>query len=150
MLYKTKKKDTYVVVTVDTAGIVENFGNTENSDMIEKKIPKEDGLVKFSDNRGDQSSTGNFLSKVDEGKDIIWIGIAEDEGHTVEIKKVERIGGDEVLRKESYDDNGDGVVVGKIRDKDASILEPKETYSITFQVNNTDLYIIDPQMQMNK
>ena len=92
MLYK---RDTYIIVTVDTAKI---------------EIGNEDTTVEFSDNRGDSQGSGtSFISTVDGGKNVIWIGIAKNSNiqntDIVEIKKIERKpnSGSDLLRKESYE-----------------------------------------------
>ena len=146
MLYKLYKRNTYVIVTVDTVGII-NAPEDKISDFVQ-----------FSDNRGDRTANGkSFKSIVDEGKDIIWIGIAKNKDNednnrdTVQIKKVKRKeegGGSHILRKDSYEDNNDGVVVGKIRDKSKDNESGTEYYEIEFEVNG-NLYKIDPQLEMS-
>lgn len=136
------KKDTYVIVTVDTVNI-----NPENKN----------DKVEFSDNRGDPPSVlGNpngFVSSVDRGKKIIWIGIAKDYDdyfeNSVAIKEISRKseeGGSDILKDKTYKDKNDnGVVVGKIKDKDES---GTESYNISILVNGSDSYSIDPQLKM--
>lgn len=136
------KRDTYVIVTVDTVNI-----NTENKNE----------MVEFSDNRGDPPSVcGNpkeFVATVDRGKKIIWIGIAKDSDdyfeHSVAIKKISRKlkeGGSDILKNKTYEDkNNNGVVVGKIKDKDES---GTESYDITILVNGTISFTIDPKLRM--
>jgi len=136
-----KLKDTYVYVVVDTVNIAEK-GTDE--------------CVKFSDNRNDRPEIGpNFTSKVDKGRKITWCGIVKDaidhKGDSVAIELIsikEKGRGSNILKDTMYEDeNGDGVVVGKIKDKDESA---KESYNITIRVNGADPIIIDPQLQMNQ
>lgn len=138
-------RSTYVVVTVDTSGIEEIYGKAEK--FVEnpkelKEIPKH--LVEFSDNRGDLAGDGTkFISKVNKSKDIIWIGISKKKDDTVQIKKFNHKGGKNILKQKFKYSNG--VLFGKIKD---NYQEGTEDYSLTFQINDSGQYEIDPQLQM--
>ncbi len=139
------KRDTYVVVTVDTAQIEEEYGNlAKTTTPMEILVDKQ--YVTFSDNRGDASGKGNnFTSTVNKSKNIIWIGIAEIEGATVQIIDFEHKGGHKIVDNihENY-----GVLEGKIKNGNSNETET-EIYSLKFQINGMgNIYEIDPQLEM--
>ncbi len=141
------KKDTFVIVTVDTCDI--EGGNIK---------------VIFSDNRGDMPGLGSqFRSKVSPGKRIYWIGKVMEPGEgcevkdmekfydesSVEVKQIEIKNGEEskVLKKNYYYDvNNNGVVFGKI--KKSVEAGTFDEYNITILVNGTIWITIDPQLYM--
>jgi len=145
------KRDTYVIVTVDTMGIekAENY-------------PIE--IVEFSDNRGaNRIESSKFSSIVDKGKKIIWIGIPKyatvgDVVQFVDIKQILIKGENDsqILKKNYYSDvNDNGVVVGRMKypklneeDPNSKIAPHPEHYNITILVNGKNWYAIDPQMEM--
>ena len=145
------KRDTYVIVTVETDKIgPKNINN----------------YVVLSDNRGGGPTPGNpinFVSKVDRGKKITWIGIPKNasvggDDQTVDIKQIEmKKPNSSILEKTRYNDKGDnGVVVGKVKYPRLVVEElqvvpnnlEREGYYITILVNGTDWYTMDPQLEM--
>ena len=138
--YFRNNKDTYVFVSVDTCNINQTNKNS---------------MVTFFDNRGDKPGEGiNFLSIVNSGKRIFWIGIVKDVENNyqnnVDIKQIvlNVTGDSQILKKNYYYDRGNnGVVVGNVR-KTSEYPQVKEEYNITILVNGTDYYTIDPQLEM--
>lgn len=145
------KRDTYVIVTVDT---VENK-STED-------YPKYN--VEISDNRGAQRlESSKFSSIVNRGKKITWIGIPKDERvgevvQTVDIKQIlmKEVNESQILKKNYYSDvNDNGVVVGRVKYPKLNGEDPSynsapnpEHYNITILINGTVWYTIDPQLKM--
>jgi len=152
------KKDTQVIVTVDTSNINETNKNQ---------------MVIFSDNRGvPPSNPGHphdFISTVNRGMKIKWIGRVKDpekdcedikgfyRDNSVEVKEIaikDKFGCSKILRKNYYyDRNNSGEVIGFVRKADKCPEEiPPETitegYNITIRVNGNAGYTIDPQMEM--
>lgn len=153
------KKDTHVIVTVDTDGINEQNKND---------------MVIFSDNRGVPPSKpgypDDFISTVDMGRKIKWIGKVKDpvedcedliafyKDNLVEIKEIsikKEFGCSKILKKNYYyDRNNSGEVVGFVRKGEKcpeEIIAEKiiiEGYNITIRVNGKDWYTIDPQMEL--
>jgi hypothetical protein len=135
------KKDTYVLLTIDTKII-----NETNMDST----------IVFSDDRSDPArNPGNpkeFTSIVDKNMKIYWSGIAKDPNSNAVIKIIEIIrkqdGGAEILKKTFKDPNKDGIVVGKIKNKK---VEGFEYYSVKFSITQGDLiteFEVDPKLQM--
>lgn len=138
-------KDTYVYLIIDTDNI--NKGNIND-------------YVEFSDNRCDTPSYfGNnhdeFVSMVDKGKKIIWIGIVKDPEenryHSVAITQIsiKKESEHQILVAATYEDKiKKGIVVGEV--KETGVYKGNtEDYNITFLVNGKDSYTIDPKMQMS-
>lgn len=150
-------KNTIVILMVDTDSI------------LEAEYPISDDKLKewvyFLDDSGAAPGNGkNFDSKIYKSKKIIWLGIqntakyykandTEDyleayEENTIAIKRMKKIKGPSLLKKDEYEDkNGKGVVVGHVK-KDSK--EGIEEYSLTFLINDDEQkpYTIDPKMHM--
>lgn len=124
-----------------------------------------DQNVIFSDDRGDGGSSGgnskNYISKVNKGKKVTWTAVINSNpgksnpGDSVTVvaalKKPNSLGGDDILEKDCYYQNGN-LVEGKVK---ANPNEGEtENYLIVFSVTSTGqsstTYIIDPKLQVQK
>jgi len=144
-------KDTSITLTIATALI--NGGNVDQN-------------VIFSDDRGDGSSSSgnskNYTSKVNKGKKVTWTAAVNTDsgksnpGDSVTVvavlKKPNNLGGDDILEKDSYYQDGN-LIEGKV--KSGANGDATENYLVVFAVTNgsnqiTTSYIIDPKLQIQK
>ncbi|MFD1314761.1 hypothetical protein [Namhaeicola litoreus] len=142
-------KDTNIILSISTALI-----NGSNVDQC----------VIFSDDRGDGSSSSgnskNYISKVNKGKKVNWTASVNpnsgqsNPGDTVTVvavlKKPDNLGGDDILEKDCYYQNGN-LVEGKV--KSNAELDATENYLVVFAVTTastaqTTSYIIDPRIKI--
>ncbi|MGB5244880.1 MAG: hypothetical protein WBN19_01450 [Lutimonas sp.] len=145
----TDDKDTIITLTVATALI-----NNNNVDQ----------QVIFSDDQGDgQSSPGNsknYTSKVNKGKKVTWTATLNTEsgksnsGDSVTmvaiLKKVNGLGGDDILEKDCYYVDGTDVQ-GKVKSNAKD--DETENYLAVFTVTTgspavSTTYIIDPRIKV--
>jgi len=151
-------KDTRVILMVDTESILE-----AEYPISDDKLK---GWVYFIGDSGEKPGNGkNFDSKIYKSKKIIWLGIqdiakyykATDtddyleayEENTIAIKRMKKINGPSLLKKDEYEDkNGKGVVVGHVK---KNYKDGIEEYSLTFLINDDEQkpYTIDPKMHMH-
>ena len=137
----TTRKDTNVLLTVDTENITE-----ENKHE----------MVTISDDRSDsserRSAPADHVVLVDKNMKIYWSAEALDPevGTTVDVLGIFRKnqGGAEILDGIFRDPNKDGVVMGKIKNKK---VEGLEYYNIMIRVNgdSPQTFIIDPKLKMS-
>ncbi|MBL7872596.1 MAG: hypothetical protein JNM78_13350 [Cyclobacteriaceae bacterium] len=148
------KKDTEVTITVDTGSVNET---NKNSKII------------FSDDRSDPAENpgdpANYVSTVSSTKKVTYKAVVKDPASyphdSVAVKKVYKKaegGGVEILKKDSYTDtNNNGVVVCQVRDNK---ITGTENYTVTVAVTTTrgsdgsyvtgtNIYDVDPKLQMN-
>lgn len=135
-----KGKDTEIWLTVDTSRI--NESNKENS-------------VLFSDDRSDPSDNPGdpkkFISVVDRNHKVVWKGKPADDlsAETIDILEVTRKrngGGAEILESISKSREKNGVVIGKVKDKDITGME---AYDVKFQINGDTIFTVDPKLRMS-
>lgn len=132
------RKDTNVLLTVDTENITEENKNES---------------VFISDDRSDNRALpSQHVAEVDKNMKIYWSAEALDpaSGITVDVVEIFRKpeGGAEILDGVFRDPNKDGVVMGKIKNKKVSGME---YYNIVIRVNGDtpQTYVIDPKLKMN-
>ena len=135
-----KKKDTHVHLTIDTRSINENNKNS---------------MVIFSDDRSNPSENPGdpeqYVSLVDKNMKIYWSGQPADASSdkTIDILEVYRKpeGGAEILEKTFRDPNKDGIVIGKVKNKNVTGFE---NYNIVFRINGDTIqtFTIDPKLKM--
>ena len=135
-----KKKDTHVLLTIDTRSINENNKNS---------------MVIFSDDRSNPSENPGdpeqYVSLVDKNMKIYWSGQPADANSdkTIDILEVYRKpeGGAEILEKTFRDPNKDGIVIGKVKNKNVTGFE---NYNIVFRINGDTIqtFTIDPKLKM--
>lgn len=124
-----------------------------------------DQNVIFSDDRGDGGSSGgnskNYISKVNKGKKVTWTAVINSNpgksnpGDSVTVvaalKKPNSLGGDDILEKDCYYQNGN-LVEGKVKGNPNE--GETENYLVVFSVTSTGqsstTYIIDPKLQVQK
>lgn len=136
-----ESKDTNVLLTIDTKTINEN---------------NVDSKVVFSDDRSDPATNpGNpesFTSIVDKNMKVYWSGVPQDSdsNETIDIIAIYRKpeGGAEILESTFRDPNRDGIVIGKVKNRNVSGLE---YYSVVFRINGETprTFVVDPKLQMN-
>lgn len=136
-----ESKDTNVLLTIDTKTINEN---------------NVDSKVVFSDDRSDPTTNpGNpesFTSIVDKNMKVYWSGVPQDSdsNETIDIIAIYRKpeGGAEILESTFRDPNRDGIVIGKVKNRNVSGLE---YYSVVFRINGETprTFVVDPKLQMN-
>lgn len=149
-----QNKDTDVTITVDTGAVNQNNKNSK---------------ITFSDNRSDPAENPgdptNYVSTVSSKKKITFTAVVKDTGtypdDSVAVKLVSKKttgGGEAILKKDSYSDkDGNGVVVGQVRDDKIS---GTEQYTVKVEVTtnrgngdghviSTNTYDIDPKLEMN-
>lgn len=135
------KRDTNVLLRVDTNNITqENYDET----------------VQISDDRSDPSEESRKPSEhvalVDKNMKIYWSASPLDaqSGVSVDVLGIFRKteGGAEILENVFRDPNRDGIVMGKIKDKD---VEGMEYYNLLIRVNGEipQTFIIDPKLKMS-
>ena len=136
------REDTNVLLTVDTENITE-----ENYDET----------VEMSDDRSNPSEVSRkpseHVARVDKNMKIYWRAQPLDPqtGVTVDVvgifRKVE--GGAEILENVFRDPNQDGIVMGKIKNKN---VEGLEYYDILIRINGETpkTFMIDPKLEMTK
>lgn len=139
-----QKKDTNVLLTVDTSNIIEANKNS---------------CVVFTDDRGDGAETPghpeNYISTVDKDKYISWSGVASDAstGDVINITQVSKKsvnGGSDILKNDTNTPkSGENFIKAKVKDKN---VVGYESYNITFNINgdNNKTFTIDPKLQMSK
>ena len=134
------EKDTNVLLRVDTENITEDT--------------KEE-FVFISDDRSDSSenssSPSEHIALVEKNMKIYWRAEALDpqSGVTVDVLGIFRKpeGGSEILEGVFRDPNKDGIIMGKIKNKQ---VEGLEYYNIMIRVNgeNPKTFLIDPKLKM--
>lgn len=135
------RKDTNILLTVDTENITEETKNE---------------FVVISDDRSDPSensgSPSEHVALVDKNMKIYWSAQAlnPETGTTVDVLGIFRKtdGGAEILDGVFRDPNKDGIVMGKIKNKN---VEGLEYYNIMIRVNEETprTFVIDPKIQMS-
>jgi len=135
-----QNKDTHILLTVDTKTINENNINSK---------------VVFSDDRSDPTSNpGNpktFTSRVDKNMKVYWSAVPKDlnSTETVDVLAIYRKpeSSAEILESTFKDPNKDGIIIGKIKNKNVSGLE---LYSVLIRINGDTIktYLVDPKLEM--
>jgi hypothetical protein len=133
-------KDTKILLTVDT--------KTINQNNIDSKVV-------FSDDRSDPNTNpGNpktFTSRVDKNMKVYWSAVPKDVNstETVDVMAIYRKpeGGAEILENTFKDPNKDGIIIGKIKNKNVSGLE---FYSVLIRINGDTIktFLVDPKLEM--
>lgn len=134
---KKARKDQFVILTIDTNGKILDIHNEWNSeDLKEQHAFVETDLC-------------NFISPVDKGKRITWIGIPANEEDQVTIENIvmANSNGPQVLRNRSYIRGNTGIVTGKAKDNSVKVGE-QESYYLTYRVNGT-LFVLDPILEIH-
>ena len=139
---QTQSKDTHILLTIDTRTINQNNINTK---------------VVFSDDRSDPSQNPgdpeSFTSRVDKNMKVYWSGVAKDTSSRDEVNILgvyrKPDGGAEILESLGKDPNKDGVIVGKVKNKNVTGFE---YYSVEFEINKDTLqvYLVDPKLTMQQ
>lgn len=135
-LQRKARKDQIVILTIDSDGNVLDIHNEWNSEHHEKPL-----FIK--------STPCNFISPVDKGKTITWIGIPENEEDKISIENIvmTNANGTQVLRNRSYIRGNTGIVTGKVKDNNIKVGE-QESYYLTYKVND-DLFVLDPILEIH-
>lgn len=131
------RKDQFVVLTIDTNGKVLDIHNDWDFKDDAKNVPFK------------ETEPCSFVTPVDKGKSITWIGIPEDREDIVSVENIvlKNSNGRQVLRSRSYIRGNTGVVVGKAKDNSIQVGE-KEEYYLTYKVNDK-VYVLDPIIEIH-
>ncbi len=133
-------KDTHILLTIDT--------KTINQNNISAKVVFSDDRSDPIQNPGDPAS---FTSVVNKNMKVYWSGVAKDttSGDEVAVLGIYRKpdGGAEILESLAKDPNKNGVVVGKVKNKNITGFE---YYSVEFRINEDTLrtFLVDPKLKM--
>lgn len=125
-----------------------------------KEITDKDDIrncIQFSDNRDSLVSIPGhpeyFISKVNPGKKVIWMGPKESKKESkkdikiIEVNFKDTTGSTDILEAVKMKEKN-GVVEGKVKMKGANKILSNEFYSITFSVDGVE-YSIDPVIQLH-
>jgi hypothetical protein len=132
---KGSRKDQYVVLRIDSHGVVKSIDNDWN------------GTVKTS---FDVVGESNFITPVNIGKNITWIVMPEKEDDVITIENVviKNSAGKQILRNRSYIRGNKHVVVGRVKNSNISPGDTQEYY-LTYSVNG-HAYVLDPIMEVHR